>query len=226
MDVRLNQNRFTALTAVSNTVKESWCDFGVKPKVTIYNPVSVMGNRVEDSARIRREFSVPEDSALLLNVGRLAKQKAQDVLLDAAKELKCGCDCKFHLVIAGRGPDEEALKAQARKLGLENHVTFAGFRTDVNALLGAADVFVFPSRWEGLPVAGLEAMASGTAVAAAGVDSMKECIADGQTGLLAPVEDAPAFAGILQRLVENPALRKNLARRRKHTFERCARPIA
>jgi len=110
-------------------------------------------------------------------------------------------------VIAGDGVQRGDLEDQTQALGLADAVVFAGFRTDVPALLRAADVFVLPSLLEGLPNTALEAMSVGLPVVATRVDGVPEAVVDGETGLLVPPEDSAALAEALGKLLAEPGTR-------------------
>lgn len=209
----LTDRWLTGRTCVSEAVNESWRAFGINNAATVYNPVDVSRYKIDTAAAgtVRKEFNIPEDVKLLLNVGRLTFAKAQDVLLDAVAALKKQQNNDFRLIIAGQGPDEEKLKARAKELGLEETVYFAGFRKDVQKLLAAADIFVFPSRWEGLPVTALEAMAAGTVVLASDIKPTKEYLTDGVSGLVTPVNDAKKLSDCLNNLLNNKAKRERFA---------------
>jgi glycosyltransferase involved in cell wall biosynthesis len=138
---------------------------------------------------------------MLLSVGRLAVQKDQATLLDALARLK---DRPWRLTLVGDGPLRGDLERQAARLGIADRITFAGFVDPLPHFAGA-DLFVLPSRWEGLPAVALEALAAGLPVVAT------DC-APGLTALLAglnlpatPVGDAAAFAKAIERALDKPA---------------------
>jgi glycosyltransferase involved in cell wall biosynthesis len=114
-------------------------------------------------------------------------------------------------VIAGDGDQEQALRAQARALGLAARVVFTGHRTDVPALLESFDVFAISSTYEGTPLTLFEAMAAGKAIVSTAVDGCREVIEDGRTGLLAAPRDAEALGRALTRALSDPTLRASLA---------------
>jgi glycosyltransferase involved in cell wall biosynthesis len=114
------------------------------------------------------------------------------------------------LWIAGQGPARPALEKLARELRLEDRVRFLGQRSDVADLLSACDVFILPSRHEGLGVAALEAMAAGRPIVATRVGGLAEAVVHERTGLLVPPEDPAALATALARLLRDPALRARL----------------
>ena len=154
----------------------------------------------------RAALETPADAPLLLALGRLHRNKAFDVLLRALADLP-----QAYLWIAGSGPEEDALKSLGRELGVTPRVRFLGWREDVAALLATADVFVCPSRIEPLGNVVIEAWAHGTPVVAAAAAGPMSLIAPGETGLIVPLEDAPALAMSIRTLVDNPALAARLA---------------
>jgi glycosyltransferase involved in cell wall biosynthesis len=114
---------------------------------------------------IRRQLGVEEDCLLLGNIGRLHHQKNQSFILDIASELK-NQSVNFKVIFVGEGEDEEKLREKTRSLGLNNFIVFAGLQHDIQAWLSAFDIFLFPSLFEGLSVAALEAQANGVTVLA------------------------------------------------------------
>ncbi|MBA2255356.1 MAG: glycosyltransferase family 4 protein [Chloroflexi bacterium] len=162
-----------------------------------------------DPGATRRELGIPPEARLVLNVGRLTPQKAHDILLDASAVLKGRSD-EVWLVIAGIGPEGLALEKQARALGIADRVMLLGTHGDVPRLLQAADLFVLPSRFEGLPLSLLEAMAARVPVVATRVIGSEEVIQHGRSGLLVPVDDAPALAAAIGSVLDDPQLARRL----------------
>lgn len=141
----------------------------------------------------------------LLSVGRLVPAKAHDVLLQALAQLKnAGVDALLSVV--GGGPDEETLRRQAKSLGVSENVTWHGAQPDsfVRSELRHADLFVLPSRAEGLPVALMEAMASGVPVVTTRIFGIPELVVHEEGGLLVPPDDADALAEALVWAARNP----------------------
>jgi len=116
-----------------------------------------------------------------------------------------------HLAIAGRGETAEALRRQARDLGVGDRVHLLGLRGDIPNLLGGADVFVLPSLSEGLPVALLEAMSAGCAIVASDVGDVRTVLDDGRAGVLVPPGDARALAVAVDGLLRTPDRARELA---------------
>lgn len=123
----------------------------------------------EEKRRLMRNELNLGDGITVVCVSRFRKEKNQIFLMDVLKKMKeKHGDAVF--VFAGDGPCEEEVKAKAKEYGLEGNTRFLGMRPDVPDILQAADVFVLPSLWEGLPVVGIEAQASGLhCVASTGV---------------------------------------------------------
>jgi glycosyltransferase involved in cell wall biosynthesis len=144
---------------------------------------------------------------VLLVLASLIRRKGIDVLLDAlASERNPG----IVLWIAGEGPERAALEAQAERLGLAARARFLGRREDAADLLAACDVYVLPSRREGLGVSALEAMAARRPVIATRVGGLADAVADERTGILVPPEDAAELARAIARVAADPALRLRL----------------
>jgi glycosyltransferase involved in cell wall biosynthesis len=157
-------------------------------------------------AASRAEHDTPDGVPLLLGMGRLHASKAHDVSLAAL-----GLIPEAWLWIAGSGPIETELKARAVELGVADRVRFLGWRSDAGALYRAADVCVFPSRYEPLGNTVIQAWAHGLPVIAAASKGPAALITDGEDGRLVPIDDAPALAAAVGELIADPALRARLA---------------
>ncbi len=154
----------------------------------------------------RAALDTPEDAPLLLAMSRLHPAKGLDVLLRALARLP-----DAWLWIAGSGPLEGELKTQAGTLGVGSRVRFLGWRPDASALYRAADVTVFPSRYEPLGNTVIQAWAHGSPVVAAAAQGPRTLVADGEDGLLVAVEDDAALADAVRRVLASPALAQRLA---------------
>jgi glycosyltransferase involved in cell wall biosynthesis len=135
-------------------------------------------------------------------VARLHYQKNIPTLLSAAAVLRRRFP-GITVVIAGDGPERSSLEGICRRLGVEKNVFFLGERHDIPELLNVMQVFVLPSRWEGLPYALLEAGAAKKPVAAAAVDGIREVIESGRNGLLVPEGRPDDLAEAIQRLLDD-----------------------
>ena len=155
----------------------------------------------EAPAADRAELQTPEDVPLLLAMGRLHESKAHDVALKALARIP-----EAHLWIAGAGGLETKLRAMAQALGVADRVRFLGWRTDPSALYRAADICVFPSRYEPLGNVVIQSWAHGLPVVAAASQGPAALIRHEEDGLLVPVDEAEALAEAVNRLIADPML--------------------
>ncbi|MGH7753554.1 MAG: glycosyltransferase, partial [Gemmatimonadales bacterium] len=156
-----------------------------------------------DGEAVRREFGIG-DEPLVGVVARLEAQKGHRFLLEAFVAVRAQITAA-RLLVAGSGPQEAALRARARELGLAEAVIFAGFRDDVDRVMAALDLFVLPSLWEGFGLVLLEAMRAGRAIVASAVSAIPEIVTDGQTGLLVPPRDPESLAAAIVGLLRDQA---------------------
>ena len=201
-------NRHTdAFIAPSDAVRRSVLrQRGVLPERThlIYNGLELA--RFDTRARraeARAWLGVPPDAALAGMVGRLWPVKDQATLLRAFARI-VPTTPKAHVVFLGDGAEEENLRALAARLGIAEHVTFAGACNDVPRALAALDAFALSSRSEGMSNAILEAMAAGLPVVATDVGGNPECVVHGHTGFIVPPGDDGRMAESLGLLLREP----------------------
>jgi glycosyltransferase involved in cell wall biosynthesis len=162
----------------------------------------------------RAAFDTPRGPALALALGRLHENKGFDVALAALARVP-----DVHLWIAGDGELGEALKAQARDLGILQRVRFLGWRDDVAALLATADMLLCPSRHEPLGNVVIEAWAHRCAVVAAASDGPRGLITPERDGLLVPVDDVAALAEAVRRVAGDRELAAALAAAGRASYE-------
>jgi glycosyltransferase involved in cell wall biosynthesis len=170
----------------------------------------------------RAALGIDPGQEVLVTVGRQDFQKGQWVLIEALARL---VPLRPHLLllIAGRsGDSSERLKSLCASLGVEKHVRFLGHRDDTPELLAAADLFVFPSLYEGLPGAVLEAMALGLPIVASDIAPVREAVERAENARLVPAGDAPRLADAIGNVLDHPELARTLGRRGRDVFE--ARP--
>jgi len=161
---------------------------------------------------VRKTLGIGTEENLLVFVGRLDSHKGLDVLLEALCRLRQAaphCRC----LVVGDGPMRGELSAFAAETGLSSKVMFVGFQDDVRPYLAAADIFVLPSRTEGLPFTLLEAMSSGLACIATDVGGVREVVSDGEDGLIVPPESPTALGEAIHRLLSDANLRSIFGKR-------------
>jgi glycosyltransferase involved in cell wall biosynthesis len=148
---------------------------------------------------VRAELGLPDGRPLVVAIGRLHPQKGYDVLLDAVARWGGGAPVPL-VAIAGDGPLHDELTDRIRAEQLP--VTLLGRRDDVADLLGAADVCVLPSRWEGSPFTAQEALRAGTPLVSTRAGGLPELLGEG--AVLVPVGDADALAAALRDVLTDP----------------------
>lgn len=198
----MNHNIAHKLVTVSEKTRQNALAEGVKAE-----RVSVIQNGItpvpfEDGRRleVRKEVGTGPDDFFLLSVGRLVYPKAHDVLVSAMPEVLMEFP-NAKVGICGDGVLRGNLEAQIKSLGLEDSVKLLGEQNNVAKFLSSADVFVLPSRSEGLPIALLEAMSIGLPVIVTSALGGDGVVVEGTHGLVVPVDDIEALAqGILQLL--------------------------
>ena len=207
------------LVAVSNRVRTMHIKEWHIPEEkisTIYNGIDM-----------QEYLKIPEDAGqnnpdtefVITNVAKLSVQKAQHLLLEAAK-LVLEQKPNVRFMIVGRGPLEQQLKEQAEALGIAGRVTFTGLRRDIPAILSQSDIFVLSSLWEGLPISALEAMAAARAVVLTDVGGNSELVEHGTNGLIVPPGDVPALANTLLSLINDSSYRLSLGKAARSHVQR------
>lgn len=212
---RVLLRRADAFTGVTEETARELGAF-VRPR----SPVRVIPNFVDvgrfrpaadpaERARLRARLGLDPRRPVGLFVGRLNPVKNVDLILDAVAILG---DAAPDVLIVGDGPEGDRLRRRAGELGLGGRVRFVGARPDVEAFLRAADLFVLPSVSEGVPLALLEAMASGLPVIATAVGGIRQLVQDGTTGLQVQSEDPKGLAQAMARVLDDRGLAERLGR--------------
>lgn len=215
---------FDEVQAVSEEVRQ-WVirKDGMAPErvVTIPNGIDLEEMRPKVApAAVRRRYGLPADAALVTVVANIRTVKGQDVFLDAARRLNSGRQMAF--VLAGKvlEPEFEArLRKMAETPELRGRTHFIGAVDDVPSLLAASEVFVLPSRSEGMSTALLEALGCGVPAVATAVGGSPEVVRHNETGLLAPAGDAKALAAGMDALLDSSALRRRIGQAGRRLIE-------
>ena len=181
----------------------------------VYNPIDVdhlQSAPKTSRAEMLRSLGLPSDSLILLNVARVSPQKGLLYALRALPSILQRYP-SAQLVSVGATTDPawlEQLQREAAALSVTDHFHVLGSRRDVIDFLRACDVFIFPSLYEGLGIALIEAMAAGCACVASSAGPIPEVVTDGQDGILVPAGDAEAIATAVCQLLGDESLRTRL----------------
>lgn len=161
---------------------------------------------------VRSEFAVGEEDKLIVSVGELDNNKNHILVIKALTLLKAK---NYKYIICGVGPNEEKLKRFVDETGLSDKVVLAGYRSDISDILNAADLFVFPSFHEGLPVSILEAMACGLPILCSNIRGNVDIIRDGDNGFLFSPDDYSTLALSIERLLKDYSLAQAFGEKNK-----------
>ncbi len=182
-------------------------------KIALVNGVGVDLTRYEelvDRVAVRAELCLAQDAPVVICVGEHSERKNHETVIRTVASLP-----GVHVLFCGVGEKEEELKQLCRELDVESRVHFLGFRRDIPRLLGASDVFMFPSFQEGLPMSQMEAMAAGLPCLVSDVRGNADLIRPGEGGFLRKPMDHEGFAEDLALLLSDPALREQMGRRNR-----------
>lgn len=199
------------LVAVSEQTCAQAIEDGVRADkiAVIPNGVTPLDTLSIDRPEARRSLGLNETDIFLLSIGRLTYQKGHEYFIQAMSNVVSHFP-NVKAGICGDGPLRAQLESQILRLGLSDSVKLLGARDDISPILASADIFVLPSRWEGLSRALMEAMAAGIPVIATRVDGTKNLITDGVNGVLIPMEDSEKLENSILQLIESPKTMKRL----------------
>ncbi len=162
-----------------------------------------------EGGTLRAELGLSAETPLVGTVAILRRKKGHAELLEAVPNVLANFP-DAHFVFAGDGPQQQNLEQRIVELGLQHRVHLLGLRRDVINVLQSLDLFVLPTHQEALGTAFIEAAAVGVPAIGTRVDGVPEAIADGQTGLLVPLEDSAAIAAAIIALLADPARRQRM----------------
>ncbi|MGQ9696727.1 MAG: glycosyltransferase family 4 protein, partial [Armatimonadota bacterium] len=210
--VRMALARAHTVIAITQAVANSLSNAGIKAQRLRVIPNGI-ATPIPKRCRheVRDALGISNGAPVLIVAARLMEDKGVAWALKAHALLRSRIPAAI-LLVAGDGPDRDALELMASELELGNSVRFLGFRDDVADLLAASDVCLVPSIAEGQSLVALEAMALGTPVVATSAGGLAEIILDGETGLLVPPMDHVALADATFGILSNPHLAEGLAR--------------
>jgi glycosyltransferase involved in cell wall biosynthesis len=203
--------QFDHVAAVSPDIARELVRKGVSAqRVSIIdNGISVPDTDDDAGPRLRAEFEIPIDSKLIVHIGRLARSKRIDLLLQTVARLPAAL--QTHALLAGEGEQRGFLVELTKRLGLERRVHFCGYRADVGRLLKAADLMVLSSEREGLPIVVLEAMATRCPIVATGVGAIPTVLNDAEDAWIVPPDDPGALHQAVRDALGRPDMAKSRA---------------
>lgn len=202
---RLTYARNAAITAVSEAVAKSVTGYPGPEVETVPNGVAPVDDPVAAS-RGRDELDLSADDELVVHVGNIRPGKGHDMLIDATTEL---LRLRPNVTVVSIGGEKhfgdlERLREKTREAGIQNRLRFLGRQADALSFILAADVYVNPADFEGLPVTILEAMAAGRPVVATAVGGVPSVIQDGHNGRLVAAGSPQALAKVIAEVLANP----------------------
>ncbi len=208
---------FDHVVAVSEEIRADIIASGVSSRRVsrIDNGISMPAPDPDARDSIRREFGIGAHERLVVQIGRLAKSKRNDLLLQALARLRT---TSVKVLLVGDGDQREALREHARSLGITTRVTFCGYRTDAHRILTAADLLALTSNKEGLPIVLLEAMAMGCPIVATSVGAVPTVLTQYENGWVVPAENLDSLVRAIEQALTDRPLAERLADRGKADF--------
>lgn len=206
---RLTQYLPKKIVAVSSAVRDSLLSHGIKEGriVVVNNGINLSKYNSGKNPEFIESLGIPRDAYIFTTVGRLIDQKGIDILIKAfSKGLP-----NAYLIVAGQGVKELELKEMAKSLGVSDRVRFLGSRGDIPEVLASSDCFVLASRWEGLGIVVLEAMASKLPIIISDFMAGRDMIKNGFNGIVVERENEKALHDEMKRVMEDKSLASKLA---------------
>lgn len=211
-------SRFTDLLITINQEDYERAQHFHARKTALVNGVGVDLTRFEkvvDRVAVRAELGVAQDAPVIVCVGEHSDRKNHETVLRTAALLP-----GVETIFCGVGQKQPELEKMAEELGIAQRTRFLGFRKDVPQILGASDVFLFPSWQEGLPVSQMEAMAAGLPCVVSDVRGNADLVQNGEGGYLRKPDDAMGFSEDIALLICDPALRESMGERNRREIEK------
>lgn len=178
--------------------------------------VARMQNPSRSREQMREEFGLAESDKFIASIGELDDNKNHITVIKALATLGRK---DFKYVVCGVGPNKDMLLAEAERMGLKDNVILAGYRSDIPDVLNAADIFVFPSFHEGMPVSALEAMACGLPIICSEIRGNVDIIREGDNGYLFQPSDVETLARKLEYLLDDAEKRKVMGLKNKENVK-------
>jgi glycosyltransferase involved in cell wall biosynthesis len=194
--------------ACGSQVKNNICKFVTDGKVGILDNAICTPENKKDFCRdnVLKKFGIKAGNKLVISLGRFTSLKGFDVLVEAFRRVVSEMPDAI-LLIGGDGEEKDRLIKLVEYYGLGKNIILPGMVMEVHELLAACDLYVNSSRWEGLPMTLLEAMAHGKPMVATKVGGNPEVVHEGITGILVPPEDHGRLADAIIRMLKDDGLR-------------------
>lgn len=205
---KISNRLSTHVIAVSQSTRDYLVEHERMPPdrvTTIHNGIDleVFHPCREQHAAARQHLGLPPDAFIVAGIGRLSYQKNFSLFIDVAAAVVAQRPAAY-FVIAGTGPEEQQLRDHAARLGIDQRVRFLGYVDDMPNFYPAVDALLLTSRYEGLPITILEAMATGTPIVSSMLDGVAEILRDGEDGALVLPTDIDGFVRRVCELIDRP----------------------
>ncbi|HYE34982.1 glycosyltransferase [Methylocaldum sp.] len=210
VDTRIKFPLFETIVTISEGIREVLIEAGVPTGQVVCVPSAVDTERYHpecDAGWFRSEFGLAENQIAIGMIAQLIARKGHEVLFDALA-MVLAHHPKTRVLLFGQGPMEAELQKSVRARGLEDSVTFAGYRTDMARVMPCLDLVVHPAWMEGLGVSLLEAAACGVPIVATRAGGIPEVVKDGVNGRLIEPGDSTALASAIKDLLDDPTRRR------------------
>ena len=224
---RLADSTLHRLTACIVTFFGEQRDFLARYERAPVEKIAVIPNGIRlppvseiDRAAARQKLAMSDDRIAIVVVGRMEYQKNHRLALQAIAALKPALRKRVVLHFMGAGVLEPELRKLTRSFGIEEHVRFHGFRSDVRQILPGADLLLMTSWFEGMPLTLIEAMIAGVPVISTPWTGARSMLGDGRFGFIVPGWEAEQVAAEIERSLALPTARTTMAARaRQYVFE-------
>lgn len=197
-DLLITMNQEDYVRAKKFKAKKVVCVNGVGLDLTKFKEATC-----DEKNQIRKELQLKDNDIFAISVAQLIPRKNHMVLIEAVARIN---NPKLHLFICGDGKQEQELKDRVNQLNIEKNIHFLGFRKDIYKLCSSADLFLFASLQEGLPVAVMEAMACGLPIIASNIRGNIDLIDAGKGGYLVEPMDISGFVETINNMIQDSSL--------------------
>jgi glycosyltransferase involved in cell wall biosynthesis len=193
-----------------------------KKRITVISRGRTINSHINDKTvrlSVRRELNIPEQALVFIQVARHEYQKAQEIFIRALARISNREDL-FFVMVGREGNMTRTIKLEIERNQLSNRVILLGHRNDVNRLLAASDIFVFPSRFEGLPGALIEAEAAGLPILCSDIMNNREVALENENALFFKVDDVDDLSVKLSVMIENREQRTEMGEKSLMIFKK------